>query len=95
MNKPLIVDTREPYEYEQSHVEGAINVSPAEFLNGDLPPAFENVPKDMPIIMYCKTGHRANTCSMILYRFGFTDITNGANEQRVRQMLGIKQHPVM
>lgn len=88
MNKPLIVDTREPYEYEQSHVEGAINVSPAEFLSGDLPHAFEGVPKDTQIIMYCKTGHRANTCSMILYKFGFTEITNGTNEQRVRQLLG-------
>ncbi len=91
MNNPLIIDTREPYEYEQSHVEGAVNVSPAEFLSGVLPQAFENVPKDTPIIMYCKTGHRANTCSMILYKFGFTDITNGTNEHRVRQMLNMRK----
>lgn len=94
MEKVLIVDTREPYEYEQSHVEGAINVSPAEFLSGELPLAFTDVPKDMPIIMYCKTGHRANTCSMILYRYGYTDITNGTNEHRVRQMLGMSKKPV-
>ncbi len=87
MDNLLIVDTREPYEYEQSHVEGAINVSPAEFLSGELPAAFVGVPKDTSIIMYCRTGHRANTCSMILYKFGFKDITNGTNEQRVRQML--------
>lgn len=87
MDKPLIVDTREPYEYAESHVEGAINVSPAEFLSGVLPSAFEDVPKNTPIIMYCKTGHRANTCSMILYGYGFTDITNGTNEHRVRQMI--------
>lgn len=87
MSKLLIVDTREPYEYKQGHVEGAVNVSPAEFLSGALPSAFEGIPKDTPIIMYCKTGHRANTCSMILYGYGFTDITNGTNEHRVRQML--------
>ncbi len=87
MKQPLIVDTREPYEYEQSHVAGAINVSPAEFLSGELPAAFASVAKETPIIMYCRTGHRANTCSMILYGFGFTDITNGTNEHRVRQML--------
>lgn len=85
--KQLIIDTREPYEYEQSHVEGAVNVSPAEFLSGVMPEAFEGVPKDTPIIMYCVTGHRANTCSMILYQYGFTDITNGTNEHRVRRLL--------
>lgn len=83
----MIVDAREPYEYEESHVKGAINVSPAEFLSGLMPDAFEGVPKDTPIIMYCKTGHRANICSMILYQYGFTDITNGTNEQRVRELL--------
>lgn len=83
----LVIDTREPYEYARSHVEGAINISPAEFLSGVLPSALTNVPKDTPIIMYCMTGHRANTCSMILYSHGFTDITNGTNEHRVRQLL--------
>ena len=87
MTKTLIIDTREPYEYQKSHVEGAINISPAEFLSGAIPEALENIPKDTPIIMYCMTGHRSNTCSMILYSYGFTDITNGTNENRVRQML--------
>lgn len=87
MKQPMIVDTREPYEYAESHVEGAVNVSPAEFLSGTLPQVFESVPKDTPIILYCRTGHRANTCSMILYAHGFTNITNGTNEHRVRQIL--------
>ena len=87
MTKTLIIDTREPYEYQKSHVGGAINISPAEFLSGVIPEALENIPKDTPIIMYCMTGHRSNTCSMILYSYGFTDITNGTNENRVRQML--------
>ena len=95
MGKLLIVDTREPYEYEQSHVEGAVNVSPAEFLSGDLPQAFKHVPTDTPIIMYCKTGHRANTCSMILYKFGYMDITNGTNEHRVRQLLHKRKDNVL
>lgn len=87
MAQTLIIDTREPYEYAKSHVSGAINISPAEFLSGVVPAVLENIPKDTPIIMYCMTGHRANTCSMILYGYGFTNITNGTNENRVRQML--------
>ena len=87
MGDLVIIDTREPYEYERSHVDGAINISPAEFLSGVLPPALKDIAKDAPIIMYCMTGHRANTCSMILYQYGYTNITNGTNEHRVRQML--------
>ncbi|MFZ1258081.1 MAG: hypothetical protein WAQ25_01290 [Candidatus Saccharimonas sp.] len=40
--------------------------------------------------MHCKTGHRANTCSMTLRRHGFMDLVNGTNESRVRQLL--EQH---
>ena len=87
MTRPLIVDTREPYEFAESHVEGAVNVSPAEFLSGVMPPAFEGISKDTPIIMYCKNGHRANMCSMILFQYGFSDITNGTDEARVRRLL--------
>ena len=85
--KYLIIDTREPEEYAKSHVEGAINISSREFMSGEVPIALRDVAKDQPILLYCLSGQRSNTCSMILKSYGFTDITNGINEGRVRQML--------
>ena len=32
--KRLIIDVREPYEYESGHVEGAINIPPSKLLEG-------------------------------------------------------------
>lgn len=83
----LIIDTREPFEYSRSHVDGAINISVMEFASGKLPKKLEGVAKDTPILLYCLSGQRSNTCGMILRQHGFTNLTNGINEGRVRQML--------
>ena len=83
----LIIDTREPQEFARSHVEGAVNISVMEFASGTLPEALLDVSKDTPITLYCLSGQRSNTCSMILRGHCFTNLTNGVNEGRVRQML--------
>ena len=85
---PLIIDTREPSEYVASHVDGAINISVTEFASGRLPAALTDVAKDQPIVLYCRSGQRSNTCSMILRSFGYTNLTNGINEHHVRKLLG-------
>ena len=85
--KPLIIDTREPFEYEQSHVEGAVNVSPQEFMAAELPAAFEGIAKDQEIILYCRSGMRSNTVGHMLRQQGFTNIVNGVNEHHVAKLL--------
>jgi len=82
----IIVDTREPSEFAQSHVEGAINIPPMEFMRG-VPTVLQDVEKDEEIILYCRSGQRANTCSMILRMAGYSNLVNGINEGRVRQLL--------
>ncbi len=85
--KYLIIDTREPFEYAASHVEGAVNISPAKFMTGEVPQELAGVAKNQPIIVYCRSGARSNTVSYILRSQGFTNITNGINEGRVEQLL--------
>ncbi|NCU38482.1 rhodanese-like domain-containing protein [Candidatus Saccharibacteria bacterium] len=82
----IIIDTREQYEYEMGHVESAINISPMELMRG-LPTQLNGVPKDEQIVLYCRSGQRSNTCSMILRQYGFTKLVNGINEQHVRKMI--------
>ncbi|MCA9300999.1 rhodanese-like domain-containing protein [Candidatus Nomurabacteria bacterium] len=84
---PLIIDTREPFEYQMSHVDNAINIPPDEFMTGVIPEKLKDISKDQLIILYCRSGQRSNTCSMILSQFGFTNVVNGTSEQRVKQML--------
>ena len=86
MNR-IIIDTREPFEYEQSHVESAINIPPASFMQGKVPDELIGIPKDQEIIVYCRSGARSNTVSHLLRSFGFTHITNGIHENGVRALL--------
>lgn len=83
----IIVDTREPFEYAQSHVDSAVNIPPMEFMIGQIPKALVNTPKDEEVILYCRSGQRSNTCSMILRQHGFTNLVNGTNEMRVKALL--------
>jgi len=83
----IIIDTREDFEYNQSHVEGAINISPAAFMSGQMPIELNNVSKDAEIIVYCRSGQRSNTVSQFLQRYGFTNIINGINEHHVEKRL--------
>lgn len=83
----VIIDTREPDEYNKSHVEGAINIPPAEFVSGMFVERLSGVDKDTPIIVYCLSGARSNTCSMFLSDAGFTNVTNGINEHHVRKLV--------
>lgn len=85
--KYTIIDTREPFEYQQSHVPGAINIPPMEFMKGTVPKALANTPKDAPIILYCRSGQRSNTCSMILRQHGYENLINGRNEGHVAKFL--------
>lgn len=83
----VIIDTREEFEYSQSHVDGAINIPPATFMTGDIPPQLVDVAKDAEIIVYCRSGQRSNTVGQILRGHGFSNVINGVNEQHVAKRL--------
>jgi phage shock protein E len=81
----IIIDVREPSEYIGSHVEGAINIPPAELMaNSD---KLLGIPKDAEIIVYCVSGSRSNVSKHILEAMGYTHITNGINKQQVQAKL--------
>lgn len=84
-HQPLIIDTREPEEYEISHVNGALNVPSTEFEN--LPPFFTDVDRSTSIVLYCRTGRRASRCQEVLEENGFSNVINGINEQNVDEYL--------
>lgn len=83
----IIIDTRESFEYAASHVKGAINIPPAQFMKPSLPKQLEALDKDTQIILYCRSGARSNTVGHILRTHGFSNIVNGINENHVRKLL--------
>lgn len=78
----LIIDVREPYEYAEGHVGGALNIPPSELMAGA--PELADVPKDTKLILYCRSGARSNTAMHILRAQGFTNLVNGINKDHVQ-----------
>ena len=76
-----VIDVREPEEYAKGHVAGAINIPPAELLNGA--EKLKLIPKNAQIILYCLSGSRSNVAMSIMQGLGYTNIKNGINKQHV------------
>lgn len=75
---------RESFEYSTGHVQGALNIPPAELLDGSK--QLSDVPKDAPIIVYCRSGSRSNSAIQILTEMGYTNLVNGINANHVIKM---------
>jgi adenylyltransferase/sulfurtransferase len=66
----VLIDVREPNEYEINKIPGAILIPKGEFLNGS---ALEQLPSDMQIVMHCKTGVRSAETLAIVKGAGYAD----------------------
>ncbi|MDR9392396.1 MAG: rhodanese-like domain-containing protein [Trueperaceae bacterium] len=73
---PVVLDVREPWEYEQGHVEGA-RLMPL-IQNTAAAAERANLDKDAPVYVICRTGSRSMQASRDLVEAGFTDVRNVA-----------------
>lgn len=78
----LFIDVREPQEFARSHVDGAINLPPADLMSGA--PQLQDIDKNTELVLYCLSGARSNASMHYLRQMGFTNLVNGINEAQVR-----------
>lgn len=78
----VIIDVREPDEFKQGHVKGAINI-PVTTMDGNS--QLKTISKDAQIIVYCRSGARSQMAEHYLKSHGYTNVTNGVNQDRVQQ----------
>jgi len=71
----LLIDVREPDEYRQGHIAGAINI-PRGMLEFRLSnePGLQDTAR--PIVVYCKTSGRAALSVVALQSMGFADVVS-------------------
>jgi adenylyltransferase/sulfurtransferase len=72
-DKFILIDVREPSEFEIVKIPGAILIPKQGFLDGS---ALAGLPQDKPIILHCKSGVRSAECLAILKSAGFADATH-------------------
>ena len=69
----LLIDVREPSEFEIVRIPGSVLIPKQSFLDGS---ALADLPQDKPIILHCKSGVRSAECLAILKGAGFSDASH-------------------
>ena len=65
----VLIDVRTPEEFADGHIPGAINISVQT-----LPDRLDEVPKDVPLVVYCRSGNRSATAADILVNNGYQPV---------------------
>ncbi|WP_125715273.1 FAD-dependent oxidoreductase [Companilactobacillus kedongensis] len=67
----FIIDAREPDEYAQGHIKGALNIPLSQFRD-----RLEEIPKNQPVYIHCLTSQRSYNMVRALNNLGYTNIYN-------------------
>lgn len=75
----ILIDVRNSDEFAEGSVPGAINI-PVDLLQDNI----DKLKTDKHIIVFCKSGNRAEKANKILEENNITDVTNGGSWQNVK-----------
>ena len=70
-NGACIIDVRERSEYDLSHIKGVKNIPLSEIRK-----RLNEIPKDEPVYLYCKSGQRSYNSTLALQHKGFNNVFN-------------------
>lgn len=76
----VILDVRTPEEYDEGHIEGAVNLN---FYDDDYREQLENLDRDDTYLLFCRSGNRSGQTLDIMEELEFMTIyhmTGGMNE---------------
>jgi NADPH-dependent 2,4-dienoyl-CoA reductase/sulfur reductase-like enzyme/rhodanese-related sulfurtransferase len=68
---PLVLDVRTAKEHGESHLRGALRLTPEELRR-----EHATLPRDRRIVTHCRVGFRGHLAVRILKGFGFTNVAN-------------------
>lgn len=78
-SRPLIIDLREPYEFDALHIEGSINVprgileSACEFDYEETVPELAHA-RDKEVILVCRSGRRSALAALVMQEMGYGNV---------------------
>jgi len=67
----LLVDVRSPAEFAEGHISGAKN-----FPLQELPQQLSKLPRNKPIMLYCRSGNRSGMALQQLHKAGYEELYN-------------------
>jgi len=86
LNAAILLDVRSPEEYASGYLQGARNI-PHDRIGAEIAAVAPD--KSARIILYCRSGRRANTALETLRAMGYTDVSNYGGLEDARERLGL------
>jgi phage shock protein E len=80
-NTVTYIDVRQPDEFNQSHLPGAINIPLGQI--SQIQTSHPDILKSDEIVTYCQSGSRAGMAVEGLGRLGFSKVTNGMSQGEI------------
>jgi rhodanese-related sulfurtransferase len=79
-----LLDVREPFEWNEGRIEGAVHIPLQEVLNGQT----EGLDSEKPVVIYCRTANRSEVARLMLEARGFqASVLQGGSEAWVAEGL--------
>ena len=69
----VLIDVREPNEYEINQIPGSVLIPKGEFLNGNALGQLPSVDSGTQVVLHCKSGVRSAECLAVLKGAGYDD----------------------
>jgi len=73
INSAILVDVRTHDEYNSGYIENSLNI---DYLSNDFSKNVEELDKNTPIVLYCRSGKRSSRSANILSKLGFNEVYN-------------------
>jgi rhodanese-related sulfurtransferase len=68
---PLMIDVREPDEFAEGHIPGAINMPLSNFMN-----LYQQIPKDEEVALICRSSNRSGRAQAFMVQQGWRLLRN-------------------
>jgi rhodanese-related sulfurtransferase len=79
-----LLDVREPYEWNEGRIDGAVHIPLQDVLNGTT----EGLDPGRPVVIYCRTANRSEVARLMLEARGFdASVMEGGSEAWVAEGL--------
>jgi len=73
INNAVLIDVRTNDEYSSGYIENSLNI---DYLSIDFNQNVEELDKNTPIVLYCRSGKRSSRSANILSKLGFKEVYN-------------------
>lgn len=67
----VLLDVRTPEEFNEIRVPGSVNI---DFYANNFAAQLDQLPKDVPYVVYCRSGNRSSSTMDIMRDLGFTEV---------------------